>query len=124
MTIPHNYTRFLLALNCFISVLVTACPCALGLATPTAVMVGTGLGAKHGILIKGGAVLETSHHITAILFDKTGTLTYGRPSVTEFQRTLGHGEVLLDVEIFRLLGAVEADSEHPIGRAIYEVCLL
>lgn len=117
-TIPHGYTPFLLAFNCFISVLVTACPCALGLATPTAVMVGTGLGAKYGVLIKGGAALETSKKVDAILFDKTGTLTQGKPSVTQFV-SFGQSNA---ADILRMLGAAEADSEHPLGRAIFDYC--
>lgn len=117
-TIPHGYTPFLLAFNCFISVLVTACPCALGLATPTAVMVGTGLGAKYGVLLKGGRSLETSKKVNAILFDKTGTLTQGKPSVTQFV-TFGQTNAM---DCLRMLGAAEADSEHPLGRAILDYC--
>ncbi|CAN5847174.1 copper-translocating P-type ATPase [soil metagenome] len=95
-----------------VAVLIIACPCALGLATPTAIMVGTGRGADLGILIKSGEVLERTRAITTVLFDKTGTLTEGRMSVTNVHPPQGAGEVL------RLAGAVEANSEHPIGAAI------
>ncbi|MDR3240012.1 MAG: heavy metal translocating P-type ATPase, partial [Clostridiales bacterium] len=102
------------ALTIFISVLVIACPCALGLATPTAIMVGTGKGAENGILIKGGEALETTHKINTIVFDKTGTLTEGKPTVTDVLTTDGvEAEFLLQIT-----ASAEKDSEHPLGQAI------
>lgn len=102
------------ALTIFISVLVIACPCALGLATPTAIMVGTGKGAENGILIKGGEALETAHKINTIVFDKTGTITEGKPTVTDVLPVEGlSGEQLL-----RLTASAEKGSEHPLGQAI------
>eukprot|EP00124_Ichthyophonus_hoferi_P003091 Ihof_evm7s247 gene=Ihof_evmTU7s247 len=100
-----------------ISVLVVACPCALGLATPTAVMVGTGVGAKHGILIKGGGVLEMAHRITTIVFDKTGTLTHGHPNVAAMVALVDE-QALPRVRLIELMGVVETASEHPYGIAI------
>ncbi|MDR0857937.1 MAG: cadmium-translocating P-type ATPase [Oscillospiraceae bacterium] len=97
------------ALTIFVSVLVIACPCALGLATPTAIMVGTGKGAENGILIKGGEALETAHKIDTIVFDKTGTITEGKPVVTAVE-----GEVL------QLAASLEKFSNHPIAKAICE----
>ncbi|WP_307720535.1 heavy metal translocating P-type ATPase [Enterococcus florum] len=93
-----------------VSVLVIACPCALGLATPTAIMVGTGLGAKNGILIKGGGALEKIAHLTTIIFDKTGTITEGKPVVTDFKTT--------DDQALALLTSLENQSEHPLAKAI------
>lgn len=102
------------ALTIFISVLVIACPCALGLATPTAIMVGTGKGAENGILIKGGEALETAHKVNTIVFDKTGTITQGRPAVTDVLVTDGgNGDTLL-----QLTASAERGSEHPLGQAI------
>lgn len=101
------------ALTIFISVLVIACPCALGLATPTAIMVGTGKGAENGILIKGGEALELAHHIDTIIFDKTGTLTEGKPTVTDIiSLHMAKEELLL------LAASCEVGSEHPLGEAI------
>ncbi len=102
------------ALTVFIAVLVVACPCALGLATPTAIMVGTGKGAELGVLIKGGSALERLRSIDVVVLDKTGTVTEGRPQVTEVVplATLGADELLA------LAGAVEAGSEHALGDAI------
>ena len=102
------------SLTIFISVLVIACPCALGLATPTAIMVGTGKGAENGILIKGGEALEITHKIDTVIFDKTGTITEGKPYVTEIFSTDG----LDDLQVLKLAAAVEKNSEHPLGEAI------
>ena len=99
-----------------VSILLIACPCALGLATPTAVMVGTGKGAEHGILIKGGASLETAHKIKKVVFDKTGTITMGKPFVTDLIN-LGH---YTDDEILLLAASAEKKSEHPLGEAIVQ----
>lgn len=97
-----------------VSVLVIACPCSLGLATPTAIMVGTGLGAKYGILIKGGEYLETAHKITAVVLDKTGTITKGTPTVTDIiTEQMDHNSFVA------YISAIEAASEHPLGKAIY-----
>lgn len=105
---------FAFALTALISVLIIACPCALGLATPTAIMVGTGLGAENGILIKGADALETAHKVQTIIFDKTGTLTKGEPSVIDIVTTERHDEK----DVLRLAAVVEKGSEHPIGEAI------
>ena len=99
-----------------VAVLIIACPCALGLATPTAIMVGTGRGASIGVLIKGGAVLERSKRVDTVVFDKTGTLTAGRMAVTDVVPAAGvDGD-----ELLRRAAAAEAGSEHPVGRAIVE----
>lgn len=102
------------ALTIFISVLVIACPCALGLATPTAIMVGTGKGAENGILIKGGEALETTHKINTIVFDKTGTITEGKPTVTDILTT---GDIDADM-LLQITASAEKGSEHPLGQAI------
>ncbi|WP_347562651.1 heavy metal translocating P-type ATPase [Clostridium sp. HBUAS56010] len=102
------------ALTIFISVLVIACPCALGLATPTAIMVGTGKGAENGILIKGGEALETAHRINTIVFDKTGTITEGKPTVTDVLPTEG----ISKDHLLKLTASAEKGSEHPLGQAI------
>lgn len=102
------------ALTIFISVLVIACPCALGLATPTAIMVGTGKGAENGILIKGGEALESTHKINTIVFDKTGTITEGKPRVTDVLTTEG----FLRDRLLQLTASAEKGSEHPLGQAI------
>lgn len=101
------------ALTIFISVLVIACPCALGLATPTAIMVGTGKGAEYGVLIKSGEALETSHKINTIVFDKTGTITEGKPKVTDIVTNLED-----ENEILQIAASIEKASEHPLGEAI------
>jgi len=97
-----------------VAVLVISCPCALGLATPTAVMVSTGVGAKHGILIKGAGAIESGSNITAVVFDKTGTITKGMPSVVE-HLNIGCED---DQEFWSLLGSAESHSEHIVGKAI------
>ena len=102
------------ALLNFVAVLIIACPCALGLATPTAVMVGTGKGAENGILIKGGESLETVHRVDTVVFDKTGTLTKGEPEVTDLVALPSFTED----EILRLAAAAERRSEHPLGEAV------
>lgn len=101
------------ALTIFIAVLVIACPCALGLATPTAIMVGTGKGAEYGVLIKGGEALETAHQIKTIVFDKTGTITEGKPVVTDI---IADG--ISEDELLMLAASAEKGSEHPLGEAI------
>ena len=106
--------RFTMALVNFVAVLIIACPCALGLATPTAIMVGTGLGAENGVLIKGGESLETAHKLRTVVLDKTGTITKGEPTVTD---VIPSGEVN-EEELLRLVAAAEANSEHPLGQAI------
>ncbi len=105
---------FTLALLNFVAVLIIACPCALGLATPTAIMVGTGRGAENGILIKGGESLETIHRVNTILFDKTGTLTQGKPMVTDIVARDGFQED----QILLWAASVEKGSEHPLGEAL------
>jgi Cu+-exporting ATPase len=102
------------AVTVFISILVIACPCALGLATPTAIMVGTGKGAENGILIKSGEALETAHKINTVIFDKTGTITEGKPKVTDVLTT---GRVDADY-LLKITASAEKNSEHPLGQAI------
>ena len=102
------------AVTIFISVLVIACPCALGLATPTAIMVGTGKGAENGILIKGGEALETTHKINTIVFDKTGTITEGKPEVTDIITVSG----VPRERLLQIAASGEKGSEHPLGEAI------
>ena len=109
----NNFSR---ALINFVSVLVIACPCALGLATPTAIMVGTGLGAQSGILIKGGETLEKIHKLSVIIFDKTGTLTRGEPFVTDIVAAEG-----FDVKtVLTCAASLEKNSEHPLAQAILQ----
>ncbi|EPZ54881.1 heavy metal translocating P-type ATPase family protein [[Clostridium] sordellii ATCC 9714] len=102
------------SLTIFISVLVIACPCALGLATPTAIMVGTGKGAENGILIKGGEALESAHKIDTIIFDKTGTITEGKPVVTDIITT----NIIDEKNLLQIAASAEKGSEHPLGEAI------
>lgn len=103
-------------LMAFTAVLVIACPCALGLATPTAVMVATGKGAQYGVLIKGGEPLEQAKSVTTIVFDKTGTLTKGKPEVTDVVALAGHDED----EVLRIAASIEKQSEHSLAEAIYK----
>lgn len=104
------------ALTVFVSILVIACPCALGLATPTAIMVGTGKGAEYGILFKNGEALESAHKVDTIIFDKTGTITEGKPVVTDI---IGVGQEEDKVkELLKLAASSEKGSEHPLGQAI------
>jgi len=114
VSLPAEKTVTEFALTIFISVLVIACPCALGLATPTAIMVATGKGAEHGILIKGGEALETAGKIQTIVFDKTGTITEGKPEVTDIITATGIDENRL----LRITACAEKGSEHPLASAI------
>ena len=108
-------TEFTFALRIFIAVLVIACPCALGLATPTAIMVGTGRGAQLGVLIKGGEILEAAKNIQVVIFDKTGTLTRGKPALTDIMVLDEHED---RTQLLSILGGVEDLSEHPLARAV------
>ena len=122
---PESGGKFMVCLKLCISVIVFACPCALGLSTPTAVMVGTGVGAEQGILVKGGAALEIATKVTHVVFDKTGTLTMGKMSVPEVKI-----EQIWEANDWRrklwwsLIGLAEMGSEHPIGRAIVDAAKL
>ncbi|MGE8500186.1 MAG: heavy metal translocating P-type ATPase [Pseudomonas sp.] len=100
-----------------VAVLVIACPCALGLATPTAIMAGTGVAARHGILIKDAEALEVAHGVTVVAFDKTGTLTSGTPKIAHLQAADGDEQTLL-----RLAGALQRGSEHPLAKAVLDQC--
>ncbi|MHB8895974.1 MAG: heavy metal translocating P-type ATPase [Candidatus Geothermincolia bacterium] len=104
------------SLMAFTAVIVIACPCALGLATPTAIMVGTGKGAEYGILIKGGEPLEAAEKITSIVFDKTGTLTNGEPRVTDIIAFSG----MTEEDVLAISASLERSSEHPLAEAVYE----
>lgn len=114
--------RFTMALVNFVAVLIIACPCALGLATPTAIMVGTGKGAENGVLIKGGESLETAHKLQSIILDKTGTITQGKPTLTDVivnPSTQG----LTENTLLQLIASAERGSEHPLGEAIVQGAL-
>ncbi|KOM25002.1 hypothetical protein LR48_Vigan45s000400 [Vigna angularis] len=114
--LPENGNHFVFALMFSISVVVIACPCALGLATPTAVMVATGVGANNGVLIKGGDSLERAQKVKYVIFDKTGTLTQGKSTVTAARVFTG-----MDLgEFLTLVASAEASSEHPLGKAILQ----
>ena len=106
--------RFTMALTNFVAVLIIACPCALGLATPTAILVGTGKGAENGILVKGGAALERAQALTTVVLDKTGTVTEGKPSLTD---VVVFGAVS-ETELLRLVASAERGSEHPLAEAL------
>lgn len=108
---------FAMALKSAISVLVISCPCSLGLATPTAIMVGTGKGAQNGILIKSAESLETAHHINTVVLDKTGTCTEGKPSVKEIILN-----EITESEFLTLIGSLEKNSSHPLAKAVIEYC--
>ena len=113
--VAGNFPQGLLA---FIAVLIISCPCALGVATPAALMVGVGKGADGGILIRGGEILERAQRLTTVVFDKTGTLTRGEPQVTDVVALAGELAGDSEAEVLRLAAAVEAGSEHPVGEAI------
>jgi Cu+-exporting ATPase len=139
--LPAGYLPLRFSLTIFISVLVIACPCALGLATPTAIMVSTGKGAENGILIKGGEALETAHKINTVVFDKTGTLTEGKPKTTdligcgEWGTKTTDGSVAINISassdpqtpsprrLLQLAASAEKGSEHPLGQAIVREAL-
>lgn len=109
--------NFTLAMMTMVGVLIIACPCALGLATPTSVMVGTGKGAENGILIKSAESLELAHKINTIVLDKTGTLTQGKPTVTDFVTIKGTANGN-ELQLLKLAASVEQNSEHPLGEAV------
>lgn len=124
LSVPDHYlihagvaNEIVFAFKFGVAVLVVSCPCALGLATPTAVMVATGVGAKLGILVKGGGAFETGKYVTCVLFDKTGTLTHGRPAVADVFCIRGSEKRML-----ALCGSAELASEHPVARAIVQHC--
>lgn len=123
----HKKTQFEFAFNFGISTLVIACPCALGLATPTAVMVGTGVAASFGVLLKdGGPILEKMQRVTLVVFDKTGTLTAGAPLVQNFMNLTKkfkypvpeNQKAFTDANLYEIARLVEQSSEHPIAKAI------
>lgn len=108
--------RLSMAIVNFVSVLIIACPCALGLATPTAILVGTGKGAEHGVLIKGGETLETAHKLNTVVLDKTGTVTAGAPRLTDVIPVSG----ITETDLLRIAATAERGSEHPLGEAIVQ----
>jgi Cu+-exporting ATPase len=108
--------EFTFALRIFIAVMVIACPCAMGLATPTSIMVGTGRGAQLGVLVKNGEALEMAQKVQTVVFDKTGTLTYGKPELTDLKNFSG----LSDDELLALIAGAESGSEHPLAEAIVQ----
>ncbi len=115
----HFTGNLTLALVNTVAVLIIACPCALGLATPTSIMVGTGLGAEHGILIKGADSLELACKIDTIVLDKTGTITQGKPTVTDYATVAGTAHQN-EIKLLRLVAALEANSEHPLAEAVVQ----
>lgn len=124
MSMPHATSPLLLSLKLAIAVLVIACPCALGLATPTAILVGTSLGAERGLLIKGGDILERAHQLDTIIFDKTGTLTSGQPTlsdtlaISEFGWLDGNPELTPNAKLLQLAATLESGTSHPLAAAI------
>jgi len=115
-SMPHHGSPLLLGIKLMIDVLVIACPCALGLATPTAILVGTGLGASRGLLIRGGDALERVHQLETIVFDKTGTLTLGKPTVTDCV-TIANTKIS-DTEAIQLAASIEQGTSHPLAAAL------
>jgi Cu2+-exporting ATPase len=108
-------SELLISLKLAIAVMVIACPCALGLATPTAILVGSGMGAERGLLIRGGDILETVHHLDTVIFDKTGTLTLGQPQVTD---SLSFVDDLSEGDVLQLAATVESGTQHPLAVAV------
>ncbi|MBW4461544.1 MAG: heavy metal translocating P-type ATPase [Nodosilinea sp. WJT8-NPBG4] len=116
-TMTYTSSTLLVSLKLAIAVMVVACPCALGLATPTAILVGSGLGAERGLLIRGGDSLETIHHLDTVVFDKTGTLTVGQPQVTAIHV---FEDGLSEADIVQLAATVESGTRHPLAKAIHQ----
>lgn len=117
---PTTSSPLLLSLKLAIAVLVVACPCALGLATPTAILVGSGIGAERGLLIRGSDVLEQAHHLTTIVLDKTGTLTTGKPVVTDCITISNHPDSFPPSTLLQLAATVESGTRHPLAIAIQQ----